>query len=116
MIGRDINFGQLNDRQLTLRPIFPCEFCELAGFRWRLSARRLLSPRQWWRAVLNPWNWRLWVRRVRGATHRCYCRDGWLFDGSIVVAGFGMVWFYSHYTGEVPCTCDKVMEEFEAIP
>jgi hypothetical protein len=32
---------------------------------------------------------------------------------SLVLAGFGVVWFYSHYTGEIPCWCDKALADIE---
>lgn len=43
--------------------------------------------------------------------HRCYCPHGFMLDGRIVVFGFGVTWFLSHYNGEIPCTCDRALAE-----
>lgn len=110
----DTTFGNLDGRQLTLRWITPFAFHVWTGSDWRFSWRELLRPRLWflWLRALRYWtNWRVGCRRQVGNTHRCYCPDGWLLDGELVIAGWGLIWFYSHYTGEVPCTCDKVIAE-----
>ena len=98
----DWNFGRLDGRQLTLRwnrPIF-------LSLGWK-------SLGYWWSVIRSRWNWELSCRRHVGATHRCYCDTGSMVDGRVCVAGFGVTWFYSHYTGPVPCWCDKACDEAE---
>tara|TARA_R100000093_G_scaffold64824_1_gene35780 strand:+ start:300 stop:638 length:339 start_codon:yes stop_codon:yes gene_type:complete len=82
-------FGRIDKRELCLRWIVPLRFCEWSSesYDWRLS----------------------WKRRQ--GNHRCYCQEGMMFDGNILLAGWGLTWFYSNYTGEIPCWCDKAIEE-----
>lgn len=108
----DIDFGSLDRRQLTLRPFSSLAFSRLGPNGFVLSWRELLNPLNWFHAARVRDNWRLEARYHRQCTHRCYCPTGSSFDGSIVACGFGVVWFYSHYTGQVPCVCDVAMEEW----
>lgn len=91
MILYEQHFGSLDRRSLQLLWFAPCA----------------------WRAVFTRSNWRAWLIRQPGNNHRCHCPVGTLIDGSLVLAGFGVTFFYSHYTGEVPCWCDKVLSEME---
>jgi hypothetical protein len=110
----DWNFGSVNSRQLTLRWIINWRFQRLDYERGFVFAPwRLLNPLQWIRSACCLENWRFWCVRHVGSTHRCYCPDGSSIDGSLVLAGFGVVWFYSHYTGEIPCWCDKALADIE---
>ena len=109
----DTNFGNLNSRQLTLRWLVPFSFQRWNGGNWVFSPLRMLNPVRWWRAIRTRCNWSLWCGFYRDANHRCWCMTGSMFDGRLCVAGWGVVWFYSHFTGEVPCPCDKAVEEME---
>lgn len=110
---RDINFGQLSGRRLTLRIYAPLAFqCWHEG-GLRFSWLRACDPRRWWRAIFTRSNWSLWWRYYPGYNHRCYCPVGAMFDGRIAMAGFGVTWFYSRFEGELPCPCDVVMDQFE---
>jgi hypothetical protein len=84
------NFGRLSGRQLTLR--------------W-------YAPYSWWGDAFSRWGYDFqWVYHLNN-NHRCYCAVGTLFDGRLCIAGWGVSWFYSHFTGEVPCVCDRTMAE-----
>lgn len=111
---RERNFGSLDRRHLTLRWSVSLAFQEWRddGRGWRFAWRRLLSWRNWRGAIFGDnFAWDFWMRRHRDCTHRCYCPDGSSFDGTIAIAGFRLRWFYSHYRGDVPCWCDKVLDE-----
>ena len=105
-------FGRIDKRELCLRWIVPLRFCEWSSesYDWRLSWRRMFKPSLWLRAVTSRYDWRLSWKRRQG-NHRCYCQEGMMFDGNILLAGWGLTWFYSNYTGEIPCWCDKAIEE-----
>ncbi len=105
---RDTNFGSLSGRQLTLRWIVPWSFQRWNGYQFAFTPWRLLNPLCWVRAIVKG-DYDLWWRLHRDCNHRCYCPVGVSFDGSIKAAGWGVIWFYSHYTGEVPCWCDKAI-------
>lgn len=109
----EINLGRLDGRQLTMRFFVPFRMQAWTGDEWRLSAWRLANPVNWFRSIFSKWNWRASCHWCDYATHRCYCNTGNLCDGGVTLAGWGLVWFYSHYTGDVPCTCDRVIEELE---
>lgn len=113
MTLNDINIGSVDRRQLTLRPLVPWSMMDFSDFGWRLSWRRLVSPSAWWRA-LRYGEWRLECRRRANNNHRCYCGVGCLIDGSVLICGFGVAWFYSWYPGPVPCWCDRAIAELEA--
>jgi len=107
------NFGQLDKRQLCLRVFVSSWFCE-----WTDDDRLVFS----WRTLFSLDRWRKVFRdaphfrasRKAHVTHRCYCPDGWVFDGGAGAMGFSVSWFYSHYTGRVPSTCDEVIAELES--
>ena len=107
----DWHYGSLNGRELTLRWHVPFSFREWVNGRWYFAPIKMLNPVRWWRAARDKWNWRMRCRRLVGATHRCYCDTGSMIDGSLIVFGFGVTWFYSHFTGSVPCPCDEAIEE-----
>lgn len=88
----ELKFGSLSNRELTVLLSTPS---------WR-----------WWRPFSRS-SWSFWWVLHRNASHRCYCPEGTMFDGRLCVAGFNMTWYYSHYTGEMPCVCDRTIEEFE---
>lgn len=100
---KDWRIGSIDRRQLTLRWLAPFEF--------RHNWWRVLDPRAWWRAARSRDNWELDWSCHDDVSHRCYCPEGWLCDGRLVVGGFGVIWFYSSYTGELPCPCDQVVIE-----
>lgn len=108
------NFGSLNNRHLCLRWHVPLFVCEWRDNKWRLSWQRMLSPWRWWKCIKDRWGWAMWARRFQGASHRCYCQTGRMFDGRIAAAGFGVTWFYSHYWGPAYCWCDKVLDDMRA--
>lgn len=60
---------------------------------------------QWWKRLFYKSEYDFDLRCVKGS-HRCWCMDGFSFDGRIVIAGFGIVWFFSHWPGRFPCSCD----------
>lgn len=106
---KEIIFGNLDGRELTLRITVPPQMERWDGSALVLSWRKLLIPRNWWRSALCRGNWSLWWRRFPGMTHRCWCPTGSMFDASLRAAGWGVVIFYSRYDGDVPCECDKVI-------
>lgn len=108
------NFGSLNSRQLCLRWSAPIQFSRWTDDGFRLSFARLFNPVRWWRAALDRWNWSFQISRHSEVTHRCYCPTGSLIDATISVFGFRLNAFYSHYTGELPCCCDKAVQEMYA--
>ena len=110
-MNNDWNFGSLDGRELTVRWIVPFHFSVWKDDAWRFAPVTMLNPMLWWRAARGKMNWRLWWRHWHGATHRCYCDTGSMFDCSLVLCGFGVILFYSHFTGDVPCPCDVVIEE-----
>jgi hypothetical protein len=111
---RDLNLGSINGRQLCLRffaPLALAEWRSVGGFSF--SWRRFLTPSRLLRTTFTRSNWRFWAHRCNWATHRCWCSTGSLCDGNVTIAGFGVTWFYSHFTGETPCPCDVVSTEVE---
>lgn len=90
--GGDYVWGSLSGRWLMVRPVLPME--------------------PWWRAAFRRTGWRVWARVFRRDQHRCYCPEGWAFDGHVVIAGVGLQWFYSRYTGTVPCVCDEALQRW----
>lgn len=109
-IMRDFTFGQISGRQLTLRLFAPGQFKRWTEAGCRFSPWRLLNPLAWVRAIFRGrYDW-WWIHRPND-NHRCYCQVGTLLDFSLVVASWGVVVFYSNYTGDVPCVCDKVFAE-----
>ena len=108
------NFGSIDGAQLCLRlsasPAFDAPSPD--GW-WRFSPRKLLDWRAWKSSTFRRCNWSFWWVFHRHANHRCWCPEGTRFDGRLCMAGFGVNWFYSRYTGELPCVCDRSSEEFE---
>lgn len=107
----EIRFGNLNARELDLRFYAPLVFTRWIEGEWTVSVWKLLNPANWYRAIFSRWNYGFSWTHHRNNNHRCYCPVGRLFDGRICIAGFGVSWFYSRYSGEIPCTCDKVFAE-----
>jgi hypothetical protein len=112
------NYGSHDGRQLCLRWFVPCWFCRWEGKsfvgRWRMDWKALLSLDNWRRAWKYETDNRFSARRYAHSTHRCYCATGWSYDGSMSLMGFQVQWFYSHFTGKLPCPCDEAFEEMEA--
>lgn len=114
MAETSIYFGSLDSRSLHLRFWTPHTFDDWDYDRgFYLAPLKLLNPVRWWRTIFNRWSWRFKCRRYEGAIFRCYCMTGSGVDGCLFLAGFGVQWFYSHYTGELPCWCDKALAELE---
>lgn len=109
----EITIGNINKRQLHLRFFVPFEFLSWHNSEWRLDWRELFKPRNWWKSVFRRSGWSLWQRHCWHGTHRCYCPHGHALDVGITIAGWGFIMFYSRYSGEIPCTCDKVLAELE---
>ena len=107
-------WGSSDRTQLLVRVFIPFEFKRYGASGWRLRPLCLLNPRRWWRALRSPWNWRFRSRYMREVNHRCYCPTGASWDGNITVAGWGLSWWWSHYNGEIPCACERALEEMEA--
>lgn len=112
-MSSEVYFGRLSGRQLHLMFWVPSsmEFYENGQFKF--SWWRLLNPSCWWRAFKCRGNWELSWNRHENSNHRCYRPIGNVCDGSIAVCGFRMNWWYSNYTGENPCWCDKVMKQLD---
>ena len=106
---KDYTIGILDNRQLRIRTYTPCEFNSWRGGSWQYRSSLLLNPIRWMRAIKNRYNWDFWLRRCVDITHRCYCPTGNIIDGRIVVCGFGMTFWYSRFTGTIPCACDEMM-------
>lgn len=81
----------------------------------RLSGRQfdfaLYAPKTW-RAMFWRSSWAFSWTLHRDVNHRCYCQCGTMFDGRLVLAGLGVTWWYSRFTGSTPCPCD---EAFNAV-
>ena len=111
-LGGDYVWGNVDSRELTLRPITPLQMCEWHPIRgFRFTARSLLVPRNWWKTAKDRWSWCWELRFYRDSNHRCWCAVGRRVFWRVVVCGFGFVIFYSRFTGSVPCPCDKAIEE-----
>lgn len=106
----DIHFGSIDSRELHLRFFAPQAFYAWDGRDFRLSVWRLLNPRRWLKAAICRCSWRIWCKRWSGMNHRCYCQTGVMCDGTVVLCGFGMLWFYSRFDGDIPCWCDRALE------
>ena len=107
---REINFGSLSGRHLSLRLRASDAFNAFTPTGFHLSPWRLLNPQRWYYAIFRRYNWKMWWRWYSDMNHRCYCPCGRMFDGRICLAGFSVTWFYSHFTGELPCSCDELFE------
>lgn len=107
----DQTFGNLDGRHLHLRWLSPCAFDAWDGKTWRFSWLRLLSLSRWLSAARDSLAWRFGVRRFQDRTGRCYCPTGHSVDGELVLCGFGVLVWYSHFIGKTPCVCDCVMAE-----
>lgn len=116
----DYTIGSINKRELRLRWIVPWVFKvwdshyrDATWFRgsFLFAPGRMWHPIRWWKAITQKASWSFACNRIVGATHRCYCATGSLIDGRIILFGFGVVWFYSHFTGEIPCSCDEARGE-----
>lgn len=104
-------FGDIDHRQLHLRTMTPLAMQCWNGSSWVFSWRRLFRLASWWSAIRSRSNWQVWCRYYGSMNHRCWCCEGTSCDGVIMLAGFGVRWFYSNYTGEVPCVCDRALSE-----
>jgi len=107
----EIIFGSVYSRELCIRWHMPFQFVTWCDGTFRFSWRRFFNPVVWWRNVFRKSSWDLWWRYYRDGSHRCYCPTGSMFDGNVTVAGFGLGWFYSNFTGQNPCPCDMAMAE-----
>ena len=105
---KDYTIGSLDNRQLHIRTYGPWQFRSFRGGRWQFRPLLLLNPLRWVRAITNWRNWYAWVRRYINMSHRCYCPTGSSIDGRIVACGFGLSFWYSRFTGEMPCACDQI--------
>ena len=113
----DWQFGSLDRRQLHLRWFVPLAFCRWTPERaFQLDVPRLFNPGYWcrWcRAARERHGWRFGFSGIRrGCTCRCYCPDGLSIDFRIALAGWGLNAWYSHYWGDVPCTCEIAVAEY----
>lgn len=106
--GPSHNWGSVDGRQLSFNLHVPWR---MKSYDREWSWRKAANPLNWWRTVRDKYEWAFWWTFQRGSNHRCYCREGVLFDGRMVVAGFGLNWWYQNYTGPVPCVCDEVIAE-----
>lgn len=106
---KDHTIGDLDNRQLLIRTYGPFQFQSFRGGDWRFRPLLLLNPLRWIRAIMERNNWGFWVRKNPYMTHRCYCPTGSSIDGRIVVCGFGLSFWYSRFTGGIPCACDKMI-------
>lgn len=106
---KDIHFGSLNGRSLCVRFVLPLSMQRYDPCRGFVPSWRILSPLAWlrglrgWKPVcvsLNTW---------RNSTNRCYCPDGTSAFLRAVFAGVGVLVWYSHYRGRVPCVCDEAI-------
>lgn len=111
----DKTYGSIDRRQIKIRRIKPSWFCDWdnQSYGWRISLKKLLNPHHWFKVVRNSESWSFQIRRFRGSNHRCYCSTGTSCDGRLVLFGFGLAWFYSNFTGDLPCHCDAVIDELE---
>ena len=109
---KEYRFGNMNRRELCLRLYSPMNMRAWRGKEWVFSWKRALDPRRWWRVAWSRFNWQFHWKRFDG-NHRCYCPEGTMFDGRVIICGFGAVWFYSHFVGEIPCPCDEVSAELD---
>lgn len=107
----DQQFGNLAGRHLHLRWLVPFAFEAWDGSTWRFSWWKLLNPRRWLSAARGCGAWRAGLRRFKDRSGRCYCPDGNSVDAELVLFGFGVLVWYSHFTGKTPCICDCVMAE-----
>ena len=105
---KEYTIGNLDNRQLHIRTYGPWELRSFHGGHWRLKPALMLNPRRWFKVIMNRDNWYSSIRRYVGSTHRCYCPTGSSIDGRIVVCGFGLSFWYSRFTGDVPCACDEI--------
>lgn len=85
----DFDFGSLDRRHLKVR---------------------VFSPWYWWRPNFHHTATDFWFNPKWGPS-RCYCVEGSGLTLRISVFGYGFVLWYSNYTGELPCSCDVVMDE-----
>lgn len=106
----DVIFGSVDSRELHLRYFAPLTFQVWDQGGFRIAPLRLLNPLRWWRTATVRDNWRLELRRHVDANHRCYCQSGTSIDGAVVICGFGLLFWYSNFTDDVPCPCDIAME------
>ena len=109
--GSDWHIGDINRRHLTLRWTSSLYMQSWGSRGFQLSYSRMLNPLAWWRAAKCRWNWRCGFVCRKEINHRCWCPVGLLCDGSLIVCGFGVIWFYSRFDGDVPCPCDQVYDE-----
>lgn len=110
-LKNEVRIGHLNKRQLCVRWRSPILFCDWRDHNWTLNWRKMFSVCRWWRLFTSKYEWSFWWKRYPHASHRCYCRDGWMFDGNVRACGWSLTWFYSHFWGKIPCVCDQVMAE-----
>lgn len=103
-------FGSIDGRSLHLRWDVPWQFRRYDGGGHRFAPWRLLDPRRWWRSVFNRHCYLWSVYGHRNCNGRCWCPVGEICNANIHFAGWIIQWFYSHYTGEVPCCCDRAIE------
>jgi hypothetical protein len=109
----DYCWGSLGRRQLHIRTLVPSCVTVWDGYQFRFSWRRALSPFRLIRSIFNRHHWSLWAKRWRGINHRCYCDSGSCIDGRIELAGYGVLFWYSNYTGKIPCWCDQALAEMQ---
>lgn len=108
----DYRWGSLDRRQLHIRTLVPWCARVPTPHGWKFSLCKALSPRNLIRAIFNRHHWGIRAKRHIGINHRCYCDAGSSIDGRIELAGYGFIFWYSNFSGgEVPCWCDKALEE-----
>ena len=111
----DIVFGGYDGWRLAIRPLASLWFCRYMphatpGRRFRVSLARLLWPRNWWHAARDNGAWRCSARWEHG-TPRCYCQGGRTLELTLAAFGFGAIVTISRWRGELPCPCDRALDE-----
>jgi len=108
----DWKIGSLDKRELHVHWVVPfwCEAWD--GNTFRFSWRVALWPPRWlWLARPSRYDFRFRWDFRRNTNHRCHCCVGHWLDGCLVAFGFGFVWWYSYFDGEIPCDCDRALAE-----
>ena len=108
---RDIVFGSIDRREIRIRCYTPIVMSRWDGSEFVLSWSRIFNPILWIKSAMWRNNWRAECRVFKNSNHRCDCQTGNSCDGALMLCGFGAVWWYSRFTGEIPCSCDEMIKE-----
>jgi len=111
----ELQIGNHDKQHFMLRWFLPYSFCEYDRGQFRFRWLKTLNIQNWIRD--RPWrhmqSWYFWFAR-HSFSNRCYCEVGYSFRLQITVCGFGLSFWYSNYTGPIPCICDEVIAELDA--